>query len=375
MDYIYLDNNATTKLHPDVLTAMEIDLKGPPFNPSSAHYLGKKAKTYLLEAKKTIASNLKVNPEEIIFTSGGSEALNFLIKGSLKEKNSHIITTDIEHPCVYNTVLDLQDNQGYEASFIKGYPTLENVQQEIKPNTKLIVLSAVNSETGFITDIEKIADLAYENNITFIVDGVAMLGKAYLPSLKKISAIAFSSHKIHGPKGIGVAYINKSCKISPLILGGSQENNLRAGTENLAGILGTAKAFDLAYQDLDKNIQHMQLLRSTLEDKLQKHLNIKINSPTSRICNISNISFLDVKAEDLLILLDLKKVFVSYGSACSSSSLKPSRVLINIGLDQQRINSALRISFSRLNAVDEIEKACEIIIKAVSDLKDRSASK
>lgn len=371
-DYIYLDNNATTQLDPLVLEAMVTDLKGLPGNPSSNHLLGKKAKKKLLQAKETIACNLGINPGEIVFTSGGTESLNLLICGVIKARGTgHIITTDIEHACIHKTILNLESH-GCAVSHIKtglyGTPTLDQIKELIKPTTKLIVLSAVNSETGVTTEFEQIAEVASEKNICFVIDGVAILGKKKFSLPKGLTAMGFSSHKIHGPKGSGFAYVSSDLTISPILLGGPQENSLRAGTENMPGILGTAKAVELAYKNLDENIAKITSLRNQLEGYLSKNLKIEINGKGPRICNTSNISFIGSDAEDLLMQLDLNKVMASHGSACQSNSHTLSRVLLNMGLSRELASSAIRFSFSRMNTKEEVERAGELIVEIVRKL-------
>lgn len=365
-DYIYLDNNATTSLHPLVFKEIEAELNGPPSNPSASHYFGKKAKKRLLEAKESIATSLNITPREIIFTSGGTESLNLLIKGIAQSKGKgHIITTDIEHACVYKNILDLE-KRGYEVTYLKtdhfGAPTLDQIKNSVKENTKLIVLSAVNSETGVITDFESIAGFAEDRNIAFVIDGVALLGKKRFSPPKGLTAMGFSSHKIHGPKGSGFIYLSSKLSLSPLLLGGPQEYNLRAGTENLAGIIGTAKAIELAYLDLDEGVEKMTLLRDHFEKLLCQKLAIQINGTGPRICNTSNISFTGVDGEEFLIQLDLNKIIASHGSACQSHSTMISRILLNMGLGKERASSSIRFSFCRQNTMEEINKTVEIIL-------------
>ncbi len=364
-DYIYLDNNATTPLDPLVLKEMLKDL-GPPLNPSSIHGFGKKAHLMLIEARAKIASCLKVKTDEVIFTSGGTEALNMLIRG-LSTLGSHIITTDIEHACIYNTVLDLQKK--CRVTFLKtnGAPTVEQIEDALLEDTKLLIFSAVNSETGVLLDLEKVALLAKEKNIPLIIDGVALLGKKEFTIPEGVTAMAFSPHKIHGPKGVGIVYLSSHARLKPLLLGGSQEWQKRAGTENLAGIIGSAKAVELAYQNIHENVKKIELLRDLLENELSKRLGIEINGGQNRICNTSNIAFLGLDAEELLMRLDINKIAASHGSACASHSMQVSRVLLNMGLAASRAKSSIRFSLSRLNTKEEIEKAVEIITKCAGE--------
>lgn len=366
----YFDNNATTPLDPLVLEEMFKDYKGGPLNPSSVHFFGKKARALLLESKKKIGSCLKILDGEIIFTSGGTEAINLLILGSIEANDvAHIVTSDIEHLSIYNTLSKLNR---IKTTYLKtgsfGAVKPSQILDSLTPQTRLIILSAVNTETGVLTDINAIAKIAKERRISFIVDGVGILGKRELFWHEGISAMAFSPHKIHGPKGIGFLYLKKDHLIHAQQLGGHQEYNLRAGTENLAGILGSAKAVELSYENLEEKIKYIQSLRDRFEENLRTHLSIQVNGDGPRICNTSNIAFDGIESEDLLIKLDLRGICASHGSACSSNSIQLSRVLLNMGYPTRRVKSSIRFSFSRMNTIDEIEEACKIIISSVKEL-------
>ena len=395
---IYLDNSATTALDPQVLKAMLQDLEGVPYNPSSYHQLGRKAYAMLSSARERIASHLKVLPEEIIFTSSASEAINLAMR-SLVTKNSHLITSDLEHSAVYNTALDLEKNQTAEVTFLSpqqaGAVQAEELEKAIRPNTSLIVLSAVNGETGTFSNLEELARIAEEHKIPFLVDGVALLGKKSFSIPKGVSAMAFSGHKIHGPKGIGFLIFKKEIPFKPLITGGPQEHMKRAGTENLSGILGLAKALELSFENLDEKVAKMNRLRNLFEQELLQKTNtkanlsnlkesekqklssnkanqdqlcrIQINSGKERVCNVSNLCFEGIEAEELLILLDQKGIAASHGSACSSKSLVVSRVLSNM-YDRKRAKSSVRFSLSHLTTEVEIKKAVAIIATAYQKL-------
>lgn len=371
---IYLDNNATTILDPLVKKAMLKELDGPPSNPSSIHKYGQKAKKTLSQARTDIANILNVKPYELIFTSGGTEAINMCIYGFINnDYSSHIISSMIDHSCVFETI-NLMNKRGCEVSLLKsneyGHITCEMIEEEIKDNTKLIVISAVNSETGVKNDISKIAKFAKERNIHLIVDGVALLGKNHFSIEDGISCMCFSAHKIHGPKGIGLAYIKSKMGFSSLINGGPQEFFKRAGTENLSGIIGLSESIKLAYNDMSKKISYIKNLRDTFESILQNNLEkIHINGKSERICNVSNIAFEGVDGESLLILLDQENIAASHGSACSAGAIEPSRILINMGIDKKLAKSSIRFSFSRFNTIEEIKKAAYIIIKIVSKLR------
>ncbi len=360
MQRIYLDNNATTIVAPEVLEVMLEELSGLPANPSSVHFFGKEAKKKLTTARASIASYLKVKPTEIVFTSGATEGINTILRG---QRHTHIVTSNVEHSCIYNTLKDLE-KKGIKVTYLEaqsyGATTPDAVRLAITPQTTLIILGAVNNETGVKIDIEAIAKIALEARIPFALDGVALLGKEAFTIPEGVSAMAFSGHKIHGPKGIGFNFIRSNFKLSPLITGGDQEFSKRAGTENLAGILGLAKAIEL----LEKSppMQKMQDLRAHFEKRLKELFsNVLINGDGPRICNTSNVSFLGVDGETLLIQLDQAGIAASHGSACASGSLEPSRILLSMNLPRERIKSSLRFSLSRFTTEQEIEQTISTI--------------
>lgn len=357
MKRIYLDNNATTGLDPKVLEAMLLDLNPIPANPSSYHHFGKQAKNLMMKARDSIAHFFHVSPKELIFTSGGTESLNLLIRGL---HLGHTISSNIEHASVFHT-LETLGNCTFLQTGLKGAVTPEQVKEAIKGDTRLIVLSAVNNETGVKTDIQSIAEIAHQAKIPLIVDAIALLGKEPFVIHPGITAMAFSAHKIHGPKGIGLSFLRSSHKLSPFLTGGDQEYNRRAGTENLAGILGFAKAIELL-----QDHHEMERLTQLLIDGLKDYSHINGEGP--RICNTVNLSFPDLSGEDLLIQLDLAGIAVSHGSACSSGALEPSRILLNMGVPYKLAKSAIRFSLSRWNSEEEIE----YVIKTIKSLIDRS---
>lgn len=353
----YFDNNATTPIDPRVAEAI-IAAMQLPGNPSSIHSVGREARQALIRARQTVANHFSVSPQEIIFTSGGTESANLLIKGHPNQ--GHIISTDVEHSCVYNILKDC-----HNATLIKvgdyGAPTPRSVEAAIRPDTTLIVLMAVNNETGAKTDIQAIAEIAQKRGITLIVDAVAQLGKEPLQMHPGISSMFFSAHKIHGPKGVGCLILKRGTKIIPQIIGGAHESNLRAGTENLPGIIGFAKALEILESS---HIQHMQKLRDYFEGEIRKHFpQSKINASAPRVCNTSNISFTGLDGESLLFALDMRGIAVSHGSACSSGALEPSRILLNMGIDQAAARSSIRFSFSRNNTEAEIDYLIAQLLK------------
>jgi cysteine desulfurase len=374
--FIYLDNNATTKVDEKVVDAIKNELLSDPHNPSSSHTYGQKAKHLLNQARATIASYFEVKSHEVYCTSGGTEAINMAIKGILSlKKEKHIITTKIEHAAIYNTLEELS-NKGYNLSYlpvsIDGTFAINDLISTISDDTAMIVISSANSETGVKSDIEKIAKIAYEKNISLVVDGVASLGKDECKYINGISALCYSSHKIHGPKGIGIAIIPSYIKFTPLITGGQQEFNKRGGTENLHGIIGFAKAIEQIKQPLlQKYMSHMQKLRDHFENLLLSHLpSITINGSGNRICNTSNISFEGVSGESLLINLDMQGIMASHGSACTAGAMEVSRVLVNMGVSIKSASSSVRFSLCRNTTMEEIIVAADIIIKTVIKMRN-----
>jgi len=369
---IYLDNNATTPIDPNVLDAMVKHLKRGAYNPSSIHFFGQEGKKILAESRKIIADFLKVKTSEIFFTSGGTEGINFLIRGALLHPKSHIIASPIDHACVYNTIEDLRE-KGAHISYlsVNSYGTIQvkDLEQALESNTKLIVLSAANSETGVKLEIEKIALVAKNANIPLILDGVALLGKEPFSIPEGVSGMAFSAHKFHGPQGIGFIFIRSGFKPSPLFTGGNQEKTLRSGTENLPGIVGMAHA--LAILNQNQAHAHMKFLQEYFEKHLMQEIpGLKVNGEGPRLPSTSNLYFPNIDAESLLISLDMHKIAASYASACASGALEPSRTLLNMGYSKKRASSSLRFSFSRMNTLEEIKKAVKIIVQVVHKLRN-----
>jgi cysteine desulfurase len=370
---IYLDNNATTGIDPRVLEAMLPELSSTPGNPSSVHYFGQEAKNRLQKSRETIAAFFNVKSHEILFTSGGTEAMNLLLRGFFpKEVRGHAITSNIEHSCVYHTMKDLQE-KGLEVSYLPaglpGAVSPEQIKTAICPETRFIVLAAVNNETGVKHDLNVIGQIALENNIPLLVDGVAWLGKELFTLHPGISAICFSGHKFHAPKGIGFAILRSSLKLSTFMTGGEQEYTLRAGTENLPGIVALAKAVELLKAELPTATHRMTMLRDHLEVSLMQKTNSVVNGMGPRICNTCNLSFPDSHGEDLLIALDMAGIAVSHGSACSAGALEPSRVLTQMGLSPQIARSAIRFSLSRNTTLAEIDRTIEIVSAILQNLR------
>jgi cysteine desulfurase len=374
MNKIYLDNNATTTIDPRVLKAMLVEYSASPANASSVHYFGQQAKAWLMNARQTISSFFGVKPQELIFTSGGTESINLLIRGLFGYRpQGQLVTTSIEHAAVYRTVQSLE-TAGVEVAWLPvtawGAPLPRDVEGAIQSNTKAIILSAANNETGVKIDMEAIAAIAQRHGIPLIIDAITLIGKEEPVIPNGVSAIAFSGHKFHAPKGIGGAIIRSGLKLFPELTGGAQEYMRRAGTENLAGILGLAEAFEILRENQDAITRHLFCLREHFEKNLFSQIaDVSVNGTGPRIANTSNISFEGVDAETLLVHLDMEGVAASHGSACSSGALEPSRVLLQMGLDRTTARSSVRFSFSRMNTIEEINTCIEHLVGIVQKLR------
>jgi len=371
---IYLDNNSSTPLDPLVFEAMLFDLCQIPRNPSSIHSFGREARNELTKARRAIADVIKVSPDELIFSSGATESNNFLLKGFLKNIfPKQVITTKLEHSSIFK-LIEKYRMEGGAVHYLPvgeyGAPLIEDIQEALEVDTGLIVLMAVNNETGVKTNYQEIAKLAYASGVPYIIDGVALLGKEPFEMCAGISAITFSGHKLHAPKGIGFTYLSSEYDLPSLIEGGGQEHGARAGTHNLSGILGLSKAIEILPGLLPDKTLYMEKLRTFFETSLLDQLqDIKINGTGERICNTSNIAFLGLDGESLLMNLDLNKVAASHGSACSSGSLAPSRILMEMGYSKERVGASLRFSISRMTTQKEIERAISIIVDVVKKMR------
>ena len=362
---IYLDNNATTLLDPEVLDAMQPFLSSLTGNASSVHRLGQYAKGALTAATRQCARFFNVRTDEIIFTSGATEALNLVIRSV--PRNAHVITSTLEHAAV----LEPLKLAGCQATYLspekgQGAITFAQVKEALQPHTRMIILTAANNETGIKTDYAPIASLAEQLSIPFVLDGVAMLGKEPLFLPKGIWAACFSGHKIHGPLGSGIAIIRKTHVADPLIVGGAQQRGFRAGTENLPAIVGFAKALELLAQHSEKWSFQMAQLRDDFEKQLTQAIPDLIihGQDQPRVCNTSHMAFPGIDGETLLMTLDLAGLACSHGAACSSGTLEPSRVLLNMGLSPALARCSLRFSLSRFTTRAEIDTAVQLISEA-----------
>lgn len=367
MKLVYLDNAATTKMSKRVIEEMTESFENIYGNPSSTHTLGQKAKAVVENARHIVAKNLKVEAKEIVFTSGGAEGNNLVIKGFLKQnkdKGKHIITTKIEHSTVLKTFESLE-KQGYDVTYIDvtkdGIIDVEKLKKAVRQDTVLVSVMFVNNETGVIQPIKEISEFLKEKEIFFHTDAVQAIGKFEIyPKELRIDALTVSSHKFYGPKGTGFVFIDKKYNIEKEIFGGSQERNRRAGTENVNGILGTGVALEEVYEKMEVIFEHEKKIQEYLEEKLKNEIGriqkVEINGENSRrVKNITNVFIENTDIQMLLVALDMRGICVSGGSACMSGSLENSYVLEAMGLNDEKLKSSFRISIGKDTTIEEID--------------------
>lgn len=380
-DVKYFDHAATTYVKEAVLKEMIPFFNLEYGNPSSVYSIGRRAKRAIEDARHKVAKVINAKPKEIYFTGCGSESDNLAIKGiahSLNKKGNHIITTKIEHHAVLNTCKTLE-RQGFRVTYLNvdeyGLINLQELQNAICKETILISIMFANNEIGTIQPIEEIGKIAKENNIIFHTDSVQAIGSIEIDVEKlNIDSLSLSAHKFYGPKGIGVLYVKKRVKFNKFINGGHQERNKRAGTENVAGIVGLAKAMELAYRDLEEHNKKIKELRDYYVSQVKEKIPyININGDMEkRLPGNSNISFRFIEGESLLLNLDLKGICASSGSACTSGSLDPSHVLLAIGLSHEIAHGSLRISIGKYNTKEEIDYVVESLVEIVGRLREMS---
>lgn len=372
---VYLDNGATTMVAKEVLEEMLPYFTEKYGNASSLHKFGQEAKKALENSRKAIAKKINALPEEIIFTSGGTESINLAIKGiayANQERGNHIITSKIEHPAVLKTCRELENNR-FKVTYLnvdkEGLVKLDELKKAITSKTILVTIMHANNEIGTIQQIEEIGKICKEKNIFFHTDAVQSFSKVQIDVKKmNINLASFSSHKIHGPKGVGALYIKKGVKIKKQKYGGHQEFGLNAGTENIAGIVGFAKAATLM---TEKDIKRMEKLRDNFINAVEKSIkDVKLNgSRKQRLCNNISFSFKFIEGESLLTHLDFEGIAVSTGSACASGSLEPSHVLLAIGLKHEIAHGTIRFTISKYTAEKEIEYTVAKLKKIVEKLR------
>jgi cysteine desulfurase len=381
---VYLDYAATTPIRPEVFQAMEPYLTKEFGNPSSIHHFGKQARIAIEEAREKIAKALGAKNEEIIFTSGGTESNNMALKGvayALSDKGKHIITSSIEHHAILEPCHFLE-KLGFEITYLpvdkEGFIDPDSLRKAIRKDTILISIMHANNEIGTIEPIEELTKIAREYEIYFHTDAVQTVG--HIPvNVDKLGVdlLSISAHKFYGPKGIGALYIRKGTKIHPLIHGGEQEQRKRAGTENVAGIVGMGKAIEISILELDNERERLINLRDYFIKEVEKRIEeVYLNGPREiRLPNNINFSFAYIEGESILLNLDLEGIAVSTGSACSSASLEPSHVLSAIGLPIELAHSAVRFTLGHYTTKEDLDYTLEVLEKTVKRLRDISPYK
>ncbi len=371
-DEIYFDNSATTKVLDSVKEIVIKTMTEDYGNPSARHRKGKEAEDYVKEAAETIAKTLKVQPKEIVFTSGGTESNNMALIGAAmanKRAGNHIVTTRIEHPSVYNPLIFLEE-LGFEVTYLSvdkdGHISLDELRESLCPDTILVSIMYVNNEVGAVEPIEEIGSVIREKSpkALFHVDAIQAYGKYLIrPKKQGIDLLSVSAHKIHGPKGAGFIYINEKAKVKPLILGGGQQKNMRSGTENVPGIAGLGQAAKEAYMDFDNKIAYLCSLKDYFTDQVSQIEGVVVNSKKGldSAPQIASVSFRGVRSEVLLHALEDKGIYVSSGSACSSNHPAISGTLKSIGVGREYLDATLRFSFGRFNTTEEIDVCIEAL--------------
>ncbi len=381
MSRIYLDHASTTPMRPEVLEVMLPFLKEQYGNPSSIYGEGRDARKALDQARDKLAKALGASPREIVFTSGGSEADNFAIKGAafaLRDRGNHIITSAIEHHAVYNTCRYLEKH-GFRITVLPvdsyGLVDPADVEAALTPETILVSIMHANNEIGTIQPITEISKTLRERKVLFHTDAVQTVG--HIPVNVQelgVDLLSLSAHKFYGPKGVGALYVRRGVRLDPLIHGGAQEHNRRAGTENVAGIVGMAEALELAVEEMDKEAQRQRELRDRLIKGIMERIpHTRLNGhPTKRLPGNVSVCFEFIEGESLLLNLDMQGIAASSGSACTSGSLEPSHVLLALGLPHEIAHGSLRLTLGRDTTAADIDAVLEVLPGIVDKLRQMS---
>jgi len=381
MKNVYMDYSATTYVKPEVLEEMLPYFTEKFGNPSSFYGISRETKKAIDKAREQVAKTLNCRSDEVYFTGGGSEADNWAIKGiasAHKNKGNHIITTKVEHHAVINTCEYLEKN-GFEVTYLdvneEGFINLEELKNAITDKTILVSIMFANNEIGTIQPIKEIGEICKDRKIFFHTDAVQAVGNIPVDVKElNIDMLSLAGHKIYGPKGIGVLYIKKGIKIDNLIHGGGQEKNRRAGTENIASIVGLGKALELAADNLEEHMKKMIILRDKLMDGLLKVPYTRLNGPRGdkRLPGNVNVCFRFIEGESILLSLDFKGVCASSGSACTSGSLDPSHVLLAIGLPHEIAHGSLRLSMGDGSTEEDVDYVLEVVPPIIERLRNMS---
>ena len=381
MRKVYLDNAATTALSPRVLEAMLPYFTQYYGNPSSVHAFGREAKQGLDKARDQVAKALHCEPSEVIFTGCGTESDNTILLGVAQrygDKGKHIITTNVEHHAILHTC-EYLEKQGYSVTYLPvdqdGLVTAEQVAAAIRPDTILVSIMFANNEVGTIMPIQEIGVVCKEKGVLFHTDAVQAVG--HIPvdvQAMHIDMLSLSAHKFHGPKGVGALYCRKGIRLPSYIMGGAQERGRRAGTENVAGIVGLGAAIQLATEQLEENRAKMTALRDRLMTGIQARISeVKLNGhPTNRLPNNVNFSFKYIEGESILLMLDMNGIAASSGSACTSGSLDPSHVLLALGLPHEIAHGSVRLTLGDETTEEDIDYTIDVLEKTVARLRAMS---
>lgn len=378
MHRVYLDNNATTPVLPEIIEAMQPYFSDHFGNASSLHHHGQETRAAVERARESVAALLKCRASEVVFTSCGTEADNLAILGVV-EKGDHVITSTIEHHAVLNTCKHLE-SEGCEVTYVpvdrRGLVDPDQVRRAVRPNTKLITIMLANNETGVLQPAEEIGKVAAEANVYFHTDAVQAAGKIPLDvSRLGCHLLSISGHKMHAPQGVGALYVRKGTVLKPLLFGGRHERSRRAGTENVPGVVALGKAAQLALQGLnDGTMERIGQMRDRIEKAILPHLEATgaNGEGAPRVPNTTNIYFDYIEGEALVIALDLKGLAVSTGAACSSGAIEPSHVLTAMGLRSDRARASLRFSLGKQNTEEDVEFALALLPEVVARLRELS---
>jgi cysteine desulfurase len=383
MDVAYFDNAATTRVDPRVVEAMLPFLTERYGNAAEPHALGLDARDALEEARAAVASFIGAQPEEAFFTGGGTESDNLAIKGTarrLRKKGQHLIVSSIEHPAVHETARHLEKEEGFEVTYLpvdkEGLVDPSKVDEAIRPDTTLVSVMHANNEIGTIEPIAEIGSICHERGVVFHTDAVQTLCKVHIDvEAMNIDLLTASAHKVYGPKGVGLLYARKGFKPEPLLHGGGHEGGVRSGTENVAGIVGFAKAVELGHDSFEDEVSRLTLLRDALIDGVPGTVPATyLNGPRGdrRLPHNAHFGVRYVEGESLLLRLDAEGFEVSTGSACSSGSLEPSRTLLAIGLKHEEAHGSVRITLGRWSTVEEVERFLDTFPGIVEQLRAMS---
>jgi cysteine desulfurase len=381
-EIIYLDNNSSTCIDPAVLEEMMPFLTTRYGNPSGSHRFGAQVKKATDLAHERVAAMLGCEPGEVVFTSCGTESDNTAIHSALQmsPERRHVVTTSVEHNAVLNYCEALV-RRGYEATIVpvdeQGHLDVEEVEAAIRPDTAIVSVMWANNETGVIYPVQKIADICRAKGVFFHTDAVQTVGKMPIDLAgRSIHFLSLSGHKLHAPKGVGALYVNRKSRFQPLIIGGPQEGGRRAGTDNVASIVGLGKAAELAMDTIEEENSRVRALRDRFEKTLSTELDdVLINGdPKTRLPNTSNLAFIGVDAQAVLLKLDQAGICCSLGSSCTTGAIQPSHVLRAMHFSNERARSSIRFSFGRFNTEAELDKVLEVLPGIVRKLRELVAS-